>query len=114
MAKKVIADSIREDVKRIVANFNENVIQNPAYFYVPRFRGSYLYLDRQGASSFFGKSKPYPICRLKFLGDMNSWSFAIYKYSRDAYDPEEWFFPGSSLVDGTIEGAMKAGLEAYS
>ena len=29
------------------------------------------------------------------------------------YDPEEWFFPGAGDVNGTIEGAMKAGLKAY-
>ena len=44
---------------------------------------------------------------------MQKWSFAIYKYSDEQYDEEEWFFPGSEHVDGTIEGAMKAGLEAY-
>lgn len=26
---------------------------------------------------------------------------------------EEWFFPGSGLVDGTVERALKAGIEAY-
>jgi hypothetical protein len=36
-----------------------------------------------------------------------------YKYSDERYDEEEWFFPGAGHVDGTIEGAMKAGLEAY-
>jgi hypothetical protein len=44
---------------------------------------------------------------------MDDWEFAIYKYSSERYDPDEWFFPGVGLVDGTIEGAMKAGLEAY-
>ena len=26
---------------------------------------------------------------------------------------DEWMFPGNQYLDGTIEGAMKAGLEAY-
>ncbi len=25
----------------------------------------------------------------------------------------EWLFPGFNHVDGTVEGAMKAGMEAY-
>ena len=25
----------------------------------------------------------------------------------------EWMFPGSQYLDGTLEGAMRAGLEAY-
>lgn len=29
------------------------------------------------------------------------------------YDPYECFFPGEEHVDGTIEGALKAGMEAY-
>jgi len=37
----------------------------------------------------------------------------IFKYSDERYDPEEWLFPGGGHVDGTVEGAMRAGLEAY-
>ena len=44
---------------------------------------------------------------------MDNWGFAIYKFSVDRYDPEEWFFPGANEVDGTITGAMKAGMIAY-
>jgi len=39
--------------------------------------------------------------------------FALYKYNDERYDPDEWFFPGAEDVDGTIEGAMRAGLKAY-
>ena len=31
----------------------------------------------------------------------------------EKYDPEEWFFPGEEYVDGTVTGAMKAGMAAY-
>jgi hypothetical protein len=44
---------------------------------------------------------------------MKNWVFAIFKWSREQYDLDEWFFPGVQHVDGTIEGAMKAGMEAY-
>ncbi len=44
---------------------------------------------------------------------MENWYFAIYKYSDEHYDEEEMFFTGAELVDGTIEGAMRAGLKAY-
>ena len=54
-----------------------------------------------------------PVARLTYTGDMKEWEFAIFKWTREQYDPDEWFFPGSNLFDGTIEGAMKAGLEAY-
>jgi len=37
----------------------------------------------------------------------------IYKYSDNCYDPLEWMIPGLGYLDGTFEGALKAGQEAY-
>ncbi len=51
--------------------------------------------------------------RLKYNGQMDKWEFAVFKYSREFYDSDEWMFPGASQLDGTIEGALKAGLEIY-
>jgi hypothetical protein len=102
-----IPDAVKTHVAAIVQHFNTTVIRNPQCRYVPRYRGKFLYLDRQD----YGRLSP--ICRLEYTGNMEVWSFAIYKYSDERYDEEEWFFPGSEHVDGTIEGAMKAGLEAY-
>jgi hypothetical protein len=131
--KKLISDDIREQVVAIVNQFNEEnalppeadpmrqVLQmlgiSPASpkesqrrigEYVPRFRGAYLYLDRIGYNG-----RPSEICRLKWCGAMDTWEFAIYKHSKNHYDPDEWMFPGSGEVDGTVIGAMKAGNEAY-
>ncbi len=66
-----------------------------------------MYLDR----SDYGNQGQ--ICRLTYNGKMDNWDFAIFRWSSEKYDPEESFFPGFNHVDGTIEGAMKAGLEAY-
>ena len=103
-----IPDAVKTDVATRVAHFNTTVIRNLHCVYVPRYKGKFLYLDRQD----YGRL--HPIGRLEYTGKMEDWSFAIYKYSDERYDAEEWFFPGSEHVDGTIEGAMKAGLEAYS
>jgi hypothetical protein len=102
-----IPDAVKTDVAARVEHFNTTVIRNPHCLYVPRYKGKFLYLDRQD----YGR--PHPICRLEYTGKMEGWSFAIYKYSDERYDEEEWFFPGAGHVDGTLEGAMKAGLEAY-
>jgi hypothetical protein len=102
-----IPDAVKTDVAARVEHFNTTVIRNPQCVYVPRYRGKFLYLDRQD----YGRLSP--ISRLEYTGKMEEWSFAIYKYSDEHYDEEEWFFPGSEHVDGTIEGAMKAGLETY-
>ena len=102
-----IPDEVKTDVEAIVQHFNTTVLRNPHCLYVPRYRGKFLYLDRQD------DGRQHPICRLEYTRNMGDWSFAIYKYSDERYDTEEWFFPGAGHVDGTVEGAMKAGLEAY-
>jgi hypothetical protein len=57
------------------------------------------------------------ICKMTWDGDIDSWAdFTPYLYSRDAYDTSgeaAWFMPGARLFDGTIEGAMLAGMEMY-
>jgi hypothetical protein len=103
-----ISDEVKTDIAAIVEHFNTTVTRNLQCVYVPRYRGKFLYLDRQD----YGRLSP--ICRLEYTGNMQKWYFAIYKYSDERYNEEEWFFPGSEHVDGTIEGAMKAGLEAYT
>jgi hypothetical protein len=107
MAKKGIPEEVKRQANEIVMQFNKNGIADLNVSYLTRYGGRFLYLDRVS----YGHSGP--ICRLEYTGDINQWEFAIFKYSDGKYDPEEWLFPGSEHVDGTIEGAMKAGIEAY-
>jgi hypothetical protein len=104
---KRLPEEVRKQVDETVRNFNQRVLKDPNYYYVARYRGNCVYLDR------FDYGRYGPICRLTYTGRMDRWEFAIYKYSDDRYDPDEWMFPGSGYVDGTVEGAMRAGLEAY-
>ena len=82
-----IPGPIREQVDQIVAEFNQKTIKNPQCFYVARYSGSDLYLDRH----HYGPIEP--IARLKYQGELTRWKFAIYKYSKNRYDPDEGFFP---------------------
>lgn len=107
---KRIPQAIRQQASAMIERFNHEVLEGGKNVrYIARFRGLYLYLDRQD----WDNREPTLICRLEWTGDMSQWKFAIYRYSRNDYDPQEWMFPGSARVDGTIEGAMVAGLEAY-
>ena len=119
MPKATIPPEIQTEEQKLVDEFNRTNLKEStsllnAFFpskvkrgYSARFKGKYLYQDRTD------RYEPLPICRLKWNGKMDNWDFAIYKYSNEKYDPEEWFFPGEELVDGTVAGAMKAGMAAY-
>jgi len=101
---KSIPNNVKQQVAASITEFNKRL----DYGYVVRYRGAFVYIDRK---NYFGNSTP--ICRLKYTGDINHWEFAIYKYSVERYDANEWIFPGSNHLDGTVNGALKAGLEAY-
>ena len=107
MPQKTIPDNVKKQVDESIEKFNLRVIKNPNNFYITRYRRKYLYLSRTKYGSID------PICRLEYTGSIDNWNFAIYKNSSGRYDSNEWMFPVASNIDGTIEGAMKAGLEAY-
>ena len=107
MARKpTIPPEVRTEVEQIVADFNRKTFRNSGIVYSAHYRGKYLYLKR----SEYGD--PTPICRLTYNGGMDNWDFAIYKYSDERYADHE-MFPGMGEVDGTVEGAMRAGMMAY-
>jgi hypothetical protein len=105
--KKAIPDAVRAEVEARVAQFNQDVVRDPHRYFVVRFRGKYAYLDRETYGRVGQRA------RLSYTGDMEGWEFAIYKYSDERYDPHEWLFPGGGHIDGTIEGALRAAMEAY-
>jgi len=108
MAKTKITTDIQEKVNKIIDDFNASEFKNqPDFMYYPMYRIDFLYIYRKEGE------KDGPICRLKYTGNFTGWDFAIYKYSRDKYDPSEYCFPGVQYINGTIEGALKAGMEAY-
>ncbi len=102
-----IPDVTKTQVEQQVSAFNREVIQDPNVSYQPRYRGAFLYLDRCD----YGQVDS--ICRLQYTGRIDRWEFAIFRYSDERYDADEWLFPGSEHVDGTLEGAMRADLAAY-
>jgi len=107
MGKKLIPDDIREKVSVIVAKFNQQELKTSDVRYIAKFQGRFLYLDRIA----YGKKEP--VIRMEYFKEINEWEFAIFKWSTEIYDTDEFFFSGSELVDGTIEGAMRAGMKAY-
>jgi hypothetical protein len=109
MVNKVIPKEIQQETDRIIEDFNKRHFREKSdrVAYFAEIKGKFLFLKRHE----YGKISP--VVRLTYTGDMNKWEFAIFKWTREQYDPDEWLFPGAGLFDGTIDGAMRAGLEAY-
>jgi hypothetical protein len=105
-AKNIPIDIIKQAVT-IIEQFNRQELKGCAN-YTARFNGAFLYLDRADYGS-----QATAICRLKFMGSIDDWEFAIFKHSINQYDPSEYFFPGTNYLDGSLEGAMRCGMEAY-
>jgi hypothetical protein len=108
MVKSFITKEIQQEAGTLIDAFNEKVFKGSAdIMYIPKFRDNFLYLNRKEYKLIS------PVARLKYSGDIKKWEFSIFKWSTETYDPDEYMFPGSEHVNGTIEGAMKAGLAAY-
>lgn len=108
MPRSRIPDTIKAQVAERIATFNRAVL---------RIRTSSTSPATKARSSTIPgavrRRAEQPHLPVEYTGTLDSWQFAIYKYSDERYDPNEWFFPGAGQVDGTLEGAMRAGLEAY-
>ena len=131
MAKSIPKD-IKKEILEIVDTFNK---EHKSSFQMT-FRGQFAYLaktEEQPMANIFrqmlaqkmgipigkmpkqgGATIATKLGRLKYNGQMDNWDFAVFKYSREFYDSEDWMFPGSFELDGTIEGALMAGLELYN
>lgn len=49
---------------------------------VVRRRGAFVYVDAQGPED----RVPEPLCRLRFMGNIESWEFAYFTWSRETYE----------------------------
>jgi hypothetical protein len=103
-----IPDDVKEAIEARVKTFNK--AQKTQFQVV--FKGKYCYLSKM-ATNFWGKTLQTKLGRLTWTGDIERWEFAVFRYSREIYDPNEFMFPGSEDLNGTIEGAMKAGIKLY-
>jgi hypothetical protein len=107
MTAVTIPKEVKVWVDNRVVAFNRLAFKDTCVDYRSRFRGRFLYIDQDELGT------TGPICRLTYTGKLDDWEFAIFKWSDERYVPDEWFFPGAEEVDGTVEGALRAGLKAY-
>lgn len=101
-----IPEYVRQQLNQVIEAFNNSELADSGSHYVARYRASYLFLDR----SDHGRVRP--IIRLQYTGRLDAWEFALYRPSQEDYETDVSFFPGERQVDGTLQGALQAGLEA--
>ncbi len=76
-----------------------------------RFRGAFCYVDaytEEMTSS--NDEEPTHLCRLRYFGSMDRWSFGFYKYSDETY--ELAVFPSGAFW-GTPEQAFYVAASVY-
>lgn len=108
MAKTSIPQEVKDAAISIIEKYNARKFKKfPGVSYYAVFKGSYLYLNRKEGYA------EGPISRLKYNGSMKDWDFEIFKWSSESYSDDLFMMPGGEFIDGTIEGALKAGDELY-
>ncbi len=108
MAKSKIPDDIKEAAIGIIEKHNQKKFRNnPDVRYYAKFKGEFLYLNRKEYSN------DSQIARLRFNGSMKDWGYWAFLYSSESYSDDLFMMPGSEFLDGTIEGALKAGDKVY-
>ena len=70
-------------------------------------RGKFIYLRR-----LMNDNSYINLGRLTYSGDIEKMPFAIFRYNTEKYDSKRQF-PGSHYLNGTLEGALQAILEAF-
>jgi hypothetical protein len=107
-----IPATVQDEIQNRIDLFNKKHLAKASCEYVPEIKGKFIYLMRQEKENLHEQLLE-KVCRLTYNGNLEEMDFAIFKYSSEKYDSNECFFPGSECVNGTLEGAMKAGLKAY-
>ena len=77
-----IPESIRSALKERLENHIAEKWSHTLVSLILRFRGAYAYVDVQDPT----ENIPTHLCRLGYLGNLEEWDFAFYKYSDEVYE----------------------------
>ena len=96
MAKKVTHKFTTEQIELLEQRTEAFNKTNKSLYYL-EFKGQFCYVARMDKKKAFlgifgGGLVETKIGRLKNTGDIEKMDFAVYKYSRENYDADEFFF----------------------
>ena len=118
---KTIPPAVKARTKERIVKYAEKHYAGKFTRIDVRFRGALCYIDAYTEPFVPEESSPYwhetreqrierlrnlptHLCRIRFFGDENKWSFAFYTYSHEAYEPS---FFNTGEDHGTPEEAFE-------
>ena len=99
--------SIQSDLQVRADIFREKNLPKVSWRFIADCRGKFIYLRR-----FMNDGSYQNLGRLTYSGDIENMAFAIFKNSTEKYESKADFF-GANHLDGTLEGALQAIVDAY-
>lgn len=112
-----IPESVRNSLKERIEKHAQIKWSRTCSGVIIRFRGKFAYVDAIEAVSRTKSYKqnrsetiPTHLCRMRYLGDINKWEFAFYKYSDECY---ELCYLDSGKFEGTPEECFDCAARAY-
>ena len=100
---KKIPPTVQERTRRRILAYAEKHYKGKFIRIEVRFRGALCYVDAYTDPGDI-PATPLHLCRIRFLGDEDRWSFAFYTYSHERYEPS--MFSTGDFV-GTPEEAFE-------
>ena len=87
--------------------FKKKFVPKTSWQFVADARGKFVYLRR-----YMNDGSCQNLGRLIYEGNIENMAFSIYRYNTEKYDTKADFV-GAHHLNGTLEGALKAILEAF-
>ena len=125
---KDVPDRVRERTRQRILVYAEAHFAGKYTRIEVRFKGKFCYIDAYTEPNVAPgwppadfpetreqhierlRNTPTHLCRLRYFGDEDSWSFAFYTYSHERYEPS--IFPNGTF-EGTPEEAFETSANVY-
>ena len=96
---KGIPDAVKARVERRIPDYANQSCAGKFTRIEVSFRGAFCYID-----VYLDPGVPTHLCRIRYCGSEDRWSFAFYTYAHDKYEP-------SLLMTGSRQGTPEEAFE---
>ena len=99
---------VQSEIMDRVQKFNRKYLSEEKSQYYSDARGKFIYFRRTINNGYFEG-----VFRLTYVEGLKNMPFALYRRDTGKYDANAHGFFGEEFVNGTIEGALTAGIMVY-